>query len=64
MTFKENIAEYLREQSDEIAEDLCKAFALPFDVESQRVSVELTNKVDNRRYTLSICLKELKGDVE
>ena len=62
MTFKEDIAEYLRKQSDEIADDLCQAFALPFNVESQRVSVELTNKVDNRRYKLTICLKELKPE--
>ena len=60
MTFKEDIAEYLRKQSDEIADDLCKAFGLPFDVASQRVSVELTNTVDNRKYKLSVCLKELK----
>lgn len=59
MTFKEDIAEYLRKQSDEIADDLCTAFDLPFDVASQRVSVELTNKADNRRYKLTICLKEL-----
>ena len=60
MSFKESIAKYLRKQSDEIADDLCKAFALPFDVESQKVKVELTNKVDNRRYELSVCLRELK----
>lgn len=59
MNFKESIAEYLREKSDEIADDLCKAFALPFDVESQKVKVKLTNKVDNRRYELSVCLREL-----
>ena len=59
MTFKEDIAEYLRKESESIADDLCTAFAIPF-VESQRVNAELTNKVDNKRYVLSVCLKELE----
>ena len=40
MTFKESIAEYLRKQSDEIAEDLCIAFSLPFDAVSQKSKCE------------------------
>lgn len=62
MTLKEDIAEYLGTSHEEIAEDLCKAFDLPFKVDSQRVSMELTDTIGNRRYKLTICLKELKPE--
>lgn len=61
MNLESNIAEYLRKESENIAKDLCIPFGmdLPFNVNNQRVEVELFDKVNEKGYKLSVCLEEL-----
>ena len=60
MSLKSSIIKYLKNNCDNIADDLCSAFSLPVDVSSQRIEVEVTNNVDGKKYKLIICLKELE----